>query len=164
MRIERRGKTFTRGGREEDLREPGSVVPFAFADATVEVEPGRMQGEGEGRMQGEGEGRAWGEGALPVIDLGLVRAGRRSEVAGRLLAALEHSGFFYVTGIPGYDSNALLRHTKWFFALPLEEKMKVAKRQFRRDSGCLYKGYFPVQPGEISHKEVHQLKAVTVSG
>jgi len=80
---------------------------------------------------------------LPVVDVsGLDRddaAGRQS-VASNLAGAARNCGFFYVTGhgLPRNLIDRLIAQAKMFFALPLEEKMRV----YIGNSVC-HRGYVP---------------------
>jgi isopenicillin N synthase-like dioxygenase len=87
---------------------------------------------------------------LPVIDVAPL-FGRdepsRQEVAGAIGRACRDNGFFYATG-HGIDSNLLARldaASRRFFALPEEEKMKIAMAH----GGRAWRGFFPVG-GELT--------------
>ncbi|KAJ5644080.1 Gibberellin 20-oxidase [Penicillium longicatenatum] len=89
--------------------------------------------------------------SLPVVDVGCLA----SEASEQELAALSKrlhdvfatTGFAYLTNAPlSYSHEQVLNMSRDFFALPNEEKMKLAKRSFRRDHKNTYRGYFPTQP------------------
>ncbi|KAK8725881.1 hypothetical protein OTU49_010535 [Cherax quadricarinatus] len=90
---------------------------------------------------------------LPVIDLRLAKGSTRGSLVRQLREALTTVGFTYLTGVDGYDENELLRLTRWFFSLPLEDRMKISRKCFNPECKNEYRGYFPVIPGEVSHKE-----------
>nr|XP_053648532.1 1-aminocyclopropane-1-carboxylate oxidase-like [Cherax quadricarinatus] len=90
---------------------------------------------------------------LPVIDLRLAKGSTRGSLVRQLREALTTVGFIYLTGVDGYDENELLRLTRWFFSLPLEDRMKISRKCFNPECKNEYRGYFPVIPGEVSHKE-----------
>ncbi|KAJ3194133.1 hypothetical protein HK101_003425, partial [Irineochytrium annulatum] len=76
-------------------------------------------------------------------------------LASTLTRVLETVGFAYLVGTSlDVDEQArCLEAAKAFFKLGLEEKMALATRRFRRANGNSYRGYFPVQEGQTSHKE-----------
>ncbi|XP_045617409.1 uncharacterized protein [Procambarus clarkii] len=90
---------------------------------------------------------------LPVIDLRLGQGSRRGELVRQLREALTTVGFIYLVGVDGYDEKELLRLTRWFFSLPLKERMKISRKSFDSECKQQYRGYFPVIPNEVSHKE-----------
>ncbi|XP_037083392.1 uncharacterized protein LOC119103831, partial [Pollicipes pollicipes] len=96
-------------------------------------------------------------GTLPVIDLSLASGPDRPEVVRQLTQALETVGFFYVEGIDGYDEEQLMTHTKWFFDLPDHVKMGIARSNFNPTTQIRYRGYFPVDKTNASHKEGYEL-------
>ncbi|XP_076029600.1 uncharacterized protein LOC143018236 [Oratosquilla oratoria] len=98
---------------------------------------------------------------LPVIDLRLSNGPERADLAKKLQKALTTSGFFYLEGVDGYDAEELHEMTDWFFKLPEDIKMSVTKRHFNPKAKNLYRGYFPVQEGEISHKEGFEIGSGT---
>lgn len=92
--------------------------------------------------------------SLPVVDLRLLgEPGGRRALQQAVLEGLTGPGFLYLDGVEGYDPKELLVLTKWFFSLPLENRMKITKKMFAPTSNYTYRGYFPVQPGQQSHKE-----------
>lgn len=93
------------------------------------------------------------EKVLPVIDLRLARGSTRPALVQQLKKALTEVGFIYLVGVEGYDEEELLRLTKWFFSLPLEMRMRISKKSFNPECEHEYRGFFPVIPGEVSHKE-----------
>ena len=69
--------------------------------------------------------------SVPVIDLAPFRAGDaagRGQVVDQLARAAEQIGFFAITGhgVPNATMDALYAHAHEFFALPLQEKQRVA--------------------------------------
>eukprot|EP00095_Tigriopus_kingsejongensis_P002560 maker-scaffold309_size213625-snap-gene-1.29 protein:Tk02560 transcript:maker-scaffold309_size213625-snap-gene-1.29-mRNA-1 annotation:"isopenicillin n synthetase" len=72
----------------------------------------------------------------------------------QLLTSFSNSGFCQIKGIPGYNAQELLKWTKWFFYnTPEEERIKqCGTRAFNEKSTNSYRGYFPVQPGQLSCK------------
>lgn len=78
----------------------------------------------------------------------------RSEAIQQLLDSFSNVGFCQIKGITGYDSAKLLKWTKMFFyEIPEEEKIKqCGTRAFNPENKNSYRGYFPVQPGQLSCK------------
>lgn len=66
----------------------------------------------------------------------------RARVAGEIRAACVDTGFFYVTdhGIPEVLQAAVLTEARRFFALPLEEKLRIDIR-----ASIAYRGYEPIK-------------------
>ncbi len=87
--------------------------------------------------------------SLPIIDIASLRGG--SEDISRIGAELDRAcceyGFFYVTGhnIPPALSARLIALAREFFALPLQQKMRIAMAH----GGRAWRGYFPVD-GELT--------------
>ncbi len=75
---------------------------------------------------------AEGSAALPIIDVGPLLghgpAAGQAEAAGRIQAACRESGFFYVVGhgVPAGLLDQLASASAEFFALPLEDKLRIA--------------------------------------
>jgi len=115
-----------------------------------------------------------GTDSIPVIDISaLVRAETAANspadndisqtsvdedvrsAADAIGAALQSSGFFYVRnhGVPQSLIDSLWRVSKQFFALPLEEKMKIDMKL----GGRAWRGFFPcggeLTSGKPDHKE-----------
>ena len=89
--------------------------------------------------------------ALPVIEMGALfdraDAARRARVAAEITAACEAHGFFYLTGHGiGLETLAELEaQSRRFFALPQDEKLKIAMARGGRAWRC----FFPVG-GELT--------------
>ncbi len=99
---------------------------------------------------------------LPTINLSKVclsDPARRQEERDRLMGSFTTVGFCLVTGLDGYDAEELLRWTRWFFRdVATEKKMdQLATRAFNPGNGNLYRGYFPVRHGGLSHKEGYDI-------
>lgn len=97
------------------------------------------------------------EKVLPVIDLSLAKGPTRAGLVKELHQALTTVGFIYLKNVDGYDEEALLRHSKWFFSLPMEQRMAISKKSFNPKCSNEYRGYFPVIPGAVSHKEAFEI-------
>lgn len=94
---------------------------------------------------------------LPVIDLSLAKGPNRGVLVKQLHEALTTVGFIYLKGVDGFDEHELLRLTKWFFSLPMEKRMAISKKSFNSTCSHEYRGFFPVIPGEVSHKEAFEI-------
>lgn len=91
------------------------------------------------------------EGTLPIINVApLLDGAARDAVAAEIGRACREYGFFYATGhaIAEDTLTALDAASRAFFALPEEEKMKVAMER----GGRAWRGYFPVG-GELTSGE-----------
>ncbi|PGH14889.1 hypothetical protein AJ79_02752 [Helicocarpus griseus UAMH5409] len=92
--------------------------------------------------------------SLPIVDLtslknpsaGLSRE-ERNNLASQLFNVFATTGFAYLVNHPlSFDHEALFELCREYFALPIEEKMKLAKKSFCKDNLNTYRGYFPTQP------------------
>ncbi len=68
-------------------------------------------------------------------------------------------GFCLITGLEDYDTDALLRWTKWFHCqVPEDIKLEqLATRGFNPKNSNLYRGYFPLVEGSLSYKQGYDL-------
>ena len=79
---------------------------------------------------------------LPIIDLSVV-----SSNCNKLTKGMESVGFVYFDNVPGYSKDMeceLLESTKWFYSLPLENKLLLSPKNWNRDAHCVYRGYVPI--------------------
>ncbi|XP_071119460.1 probable iron/ascorbate oxidoreductase DDB_G0283291 [Haliotis cracherodii] len=91
---------------------------------------------------------------LPIIDLKRAQdKTQRLRVAAELAKALETVGFLYVDNAPGVDLESLLKNAKRLFSLSSAEKHMMAKHKWNSINKNRYRGYFPLQPEDISYKE-----------
>ena len=82
--------------------------------------------------------------SIPIIDFSQPD---RLENAKKLTAAMAEVGFVYLDNVPGYDKqleDRLLEATKWFFGLPLEEKLKLSPKKWNSSAKGIYRGYVPI--------------------
>ncbi len=95
---------------------------------------------------------------IPVIDIGPLFAEetRARQLADRaLFGAARDSGFLCVRGLPAAvplgsaARNGLLA----IFALEEAEKRRLYRRKFAPENRNVYRGWFPVQPGNLTSKE-----------
>ncbi|KAJ5306028.1 hypothetical protein PENANT_c047G05888 [Penicillium antarcticum] len=91
--------------------------------------------------------------SLPVVDVGPLGSpsGTSPEeemiLSKRLYDVFATTGFAYLTNVPlSFKHEDVFNLSRKFFALPEDEKMKLAKRSFRREHKNTYRGYFPTQP------------------
>lgn len=90
--------------------------------------------------------------AIPVIDLSKAETDRL-QLARCIVEGLESIGFLYIENIPGIDFDMLYKSSKWFFDLPKETKMKLARNQWNTQNVNIYRGFFPVIEGETTYME-----------
>ena len=95
--------------------------------------------------------------SLPVVDL----ANPDREANSKLLVqAMETVGFVYLDNVPGYNievEEKLLQASKWFFSMPLEEKLKVSCTNWNKDERSLYRGYIPINVKEGHLREQYEM-------
>lgn len=91
--------------------------------------------------------------SLPVVDVGpLGNPGGASKeelmaLSQRLYDVFATTGFAYLINTPlSFNHQQVFDMSKEFFALPEEEKMKLAKRSFRRSHQNTYRGLLLVHP------------------
>lgn len=99
---------------------------------------------------------------LPVVDIGgLYSADEcgRAEAARNLGDAARASGFCYITGhrVQGSIVQEALRHSKLFFSLPIEEKMKVYIGRSKHHKGYVPEGEEVFSAGSKDRKEAFDL-------
>jgi len=96
---------------------------------------------------------------LPIVDLSPLHAATPSPNDLERLARELHSvfstvGFAYLTNVPlSLPEDAVFGLARGFFAMPEEEKMKLAKQTFRKQHSNTYRGFFPAQAGSDNLKE-----------
>lgn len=88
--------------------------------------------------------------SVPVVDVGhLASEASEQELATlskRLHDVFATTGFAYLTNAPlSYSHEQVLDMSRTFFALPEEEKMKLAKRSFRKDHKNTYRGFIHIK-------------------
>lgn len=95
---------------------------------------------------------------LPLATIDVVEAMRNPDAAAEKLGiAMSEVGFIYLVNIPGFKPDELYQASEWFFGLPLESKMKLAKKVFQNENKNSFRGYFPLIPGGHSYKEVFEI-------
>lgn len=92
---------------------------------------------------------------LPIIDLAKAKSNRK-ELAAKVIHALENIGFLYIDNVEGLNCDLLHKCCEWFFNQPDEVKRKLTRKQWNPENSNVYKGYFPVVPGEPSRKEAFE--------
>lgn len=64
-----------------------------------------------------------------------------ADLSKQLYSVFATTGFAYLTDLPlSFSHDDVFGLAKKFFALPEEEKMKIAKRSFRKGNGNTYRG------------------------
>lgn len=88
--------------------------------------------------------------SLPIVDVGPLGSplgptdAERAALSKRLHDVFATTGFAYLTNVPlSFYHEEVFNMSREFFALPHEEKMKLAKRSFRRDHKNTYRGSIP---------------------
>lgn len=76
-----------------------------------------------------------------------------------MLDAFSHFGFCLITGVSGYSPESLFKWHKWFFREVSEwdRVSQLATKAFNPANGNVYRGYFPLQKGLLSHKQGYDL-------
>ena len=90
---------------------------------------------------------------LPLVDM----SGPKETIRADILRHMEGIGFLLLENIPGYDENKLLDWAKWFFSKPKEEKTKLAKHFFNKESSNVYRGYVPFLDNDTAYKEMFEV-------
>jgi isopenicillin N synthase-like dioxygenase len=97
--------------------------------------------------------------AVPHIDVSALFAARssaaRAATDARILQAAGEVGFLILVGLPaslplGADERARLLS---IFRLPASDLRRLWRRKFEPQNPNLYRGWFPVQPGNLTSKE-----------
>lgn len=81
--------------------------------------------------------------SVPVIDVSsFIEGDKNPEVIQELAKACRHHGFFYINhhGIDSKLEESLEKYSEEFFALPIDEKMKISMKK----GGRAWRGFFPV--------------------
>ncbi|XP_052238008.1 uncharacterized protein LOC127849329 [Dreissena polymorpha] len=89
---------------------------------------------------------------LPIIDFAKAKTDRQ-EQAKKIVEVLESVGFAFIDNVQGINFKGLWDCCQWFFAKPVEFKRKIMRQQWNPENSNIYRGYFPVVPGEPSRKE-----------
>lgn len=91
--------------------------------------------------------------SLPVVDVGPLgnpegaSEGQLQALGQRLYDVFATTGFAYLTNVPlSFNHEQVFAMSRDFFALPQEEKMKLAKKSFRRDHQNTYRGSILLHP------------------
>ena len=82
--------------------------------------------------------------SIPVINFSDPDRLRRAK---DLTKAMAEVGFVYFENIPGYDKqleDRLFQASKWFFGLPLQEKLKLSPKKWNPSAKGVFKGYIPI--------------------
>ena len=77
-----------------------------------------------------------------------------------LVHAMETVGFVYLDNVPGFDKQReqrLHEEAKWFFSLPLEEKLLVAPKNWNKQSSNVYRGYVPINVEQGHMREQYEM-------
>ena len=90
---------------------------------------------------------------------------RRRETQ-KLLESFSTVGFCQITGIEGYSVEELFEWAKWFFLeVPEEVKLEqLATSAFNPRNKNVYRGYFPLVDGALSHKQGYDLGPILDDG
>lgn len=99
---------------------------------------------------------------LPTINLSaacMSDPGARKKERDELMKSFTTVGFCLITGLEGYDADELFKWTKWFFKdVSLDERMaQLATKAFNPQNKNLYRGFFPMRHGGLSHKEGYDI-------
>ncbi len=95
---------------------------------------------------------------IPVIDIGCLfgaRSPTRDATDAAILAAAGDPGFLIVTGLPPDVpvGAAARRELLRIFALPAATRRALWRHKFAPENPHRYRGWFPLQPGQITAKE-----------
>ena len=85
--------------------------------------------------------------SLPVVDVGAlkdpkVRTKDIAQLSQQLHDVFATTGFAYLINPPlSFDHEEIFEVSREFFAMPLDQKMKLAKKSFRPTHTSTYRGY-----------------------
>jgi isopenicillin N synthase-like dioxygenase len=85
--------------------------------------------------------------SLPVVDVGALKIPNLSvedatSLSQQLYDVFATTGFAYLVNVPlSFDHNQIFGLAREFFALPMDEKMRLAKKSFRPSHSNTYRGY-----------------------
>ena len=94
---------------------------------------------------------------LPIIDFSCTD---RLANARKLTQAMETVGFVYLDNVPGFDSGVqgqLHDAAKWFFSLPLEDKIALSPKSFNESAAGIYRGYVPINVSRGHLREQYEM-------
>ena len=94
--------------------------------------------------------------SIPIIDFSNPD---RIDTAKNLTKAMEEIGFVYLDNVPGFNKQLegkLLQAAKWFFGLPLEEKLKCSSKNWNSAAKGVYRGYVPINVDEGHLREQYE--------
>jgi len=96
--------------------------------------------------------------ALPIVQID--KAGdERAVECQHLVKSIQNFGFCLVDGagsLCSYRPDHALDLADWFFNLDNQTKMSLATKVFVKENKNVYRGYFPVKPGNLSYKEGYE--------
>jgi isopenicillin N synthase-like dioxygenase len=97
------------------------------------------------------------DNSIPVIDIsplfGAPSAARETTDRAIMMAA-QQPGFFIAQGLTGIPIDAAARQVLLrIFQLPARELQKLWRRKFAPANANVYRGWFPLQPGNLTSKE-----------
>ena len=94
--------------------------------------------------------------SLPAVDFS---SPDKEGTASRIVDIMESVGFLYLDNVPGYNlqvEQELLDINRWFFTLPHDKKMSVARYLYNKKNRLFYRGYFGVDKDYSSYKEGYE--------
>ena len=94
--------------------------------------------------------------SLPIIDFS---NHDRQDTAMKLAEAMETVGYVYLDNVEGYNKEVeaeLLQAAKWFYSMPLEEKLRYSPKKWNKDAKGVYRGYIPLPPDTTEHRLVER--------
>ncbi len=106
---------------------------------------------------------------IPVLDIGALFGGpspARDGIDAAILRGAGENGFLIVTGLPAdVPLGASARHALLrVFALADEDLRRLWRRKFAPQNRNVYRGWFPLQPGNLTSKEGIDLGADVAHG
>ncbi len=98
---------------------------------------------------------------LDVVDLSeaALSGPRRAAEIKKLVDSFSTAGFCLITGLKGYDKDKLFEALEWFYYGVSEEERfgQLATKAFNPANENAYRGYFPMIPGQLSHKRGYDI-------
>ena len=89
--------------------------------------------------------------SLPVVDVGILASPigtypkEEEALSKRLYKVFATTGFAYLTNIPlSFKHEDVFNLSRQFFRLPIDQKMRLAKRSFQKGNENTYRGSLPI--------------------
>ena len=93
--------------------------------------------------------------SLPAIDMNAPE----EEIIPKIMKMFQGVGFLHLKNLKGFDEDELLKTIKQFHALPDSVKDKLKPKHRNKANSNIYRGWFPFEDNDVSHKEFFDMGA-----